>query len=316
MSYIHYNPRYRQPNGSGGANGNFQPPKPTGSLAYRLSAMRFLGGLTSLVVVVIIGFSWYGSQADSSFEQQEDQKQQQENDQNDTRVLAQKDDSSQDEDLYKIDDRIEESMRRVEDDLSSLDERLGDLSDSLDFQRDLTDLKIQLNGGNSSDDDDDSISQTNADILKALGYEEVDLLRKENSSENSNLKSISGYFELKVRINGQTQNIYLLLDTGANITSLDLAQKDVWGIENTVLGEVTGVGGTQTVEQASVTLSVVDSGIMLSNFPVVLMDFSGINQSIEKTSGNFPIDGLVGDDFLNRTNAIIDYTNSKIYLQL
>ncbi|OIP99735.1 hypothetical protein AUK40_00565 [Candidatus Wirthbacteria bacterium CG2_30_54_11] len=147
--------------------------------------------------------------------------------------------------------------------------------------------------------------QTNGDLsfLTSFGFIEVPILRKSN------------YYEVRVQINGQ--NAYLLLDTGASQSTLDLTRSERFNATShpsTAEREFVGIGGSSmtTVRYTLDTLTI--DAIELKKVDISAIDLQALNDSLEKV-GAYPIDGLLGDDLLSPNDGIIDYAHEKLYLR-
>jgi predicted aspartyl protease len=141
----------------------------------------------------------------------------------------------------------------------------------------------------------------NLGFLTTLGYVQTPLLRK------------AGYFEVKLRMNGD--NAYFLLDTGASVSIMDETLSRTFKVRRVDLDtprQYVGLGGKSESAQKAVveSLEIEDMALKDAEFPLV--DLGHVNDILEK-SGQYPVHGLLGDDFLEAHRAIIDIEHGVAY---
>ena len=118
----------------------------------------------------------------------------------------------------------------------------------------------------------------------------------------------------KALINGKKAK--LLIDTGASNSCIDSVLQDHFELEK--YGEPFQASGAgEGKMEATMTLN---CNIKLGrNYKgkqaFVLLDLSHVNDTLN-TQGVEKIDGVIGADFLKENNAVIDYSLSKLFLQL
>lgn len=146
-------------------------------------------------------------------------------------------------------------------------------------------------------------SKGTLEFLTEFGYVPAPLLRK------------IGYFEVQAKINGQ--NAYFLLDTGAAQSLIGSDQADKFQITIDDLAqarEYVGLGGKAQASKVAIVDTFEIETVRLSGFSLSLVDLSYINQILEQ-AGQYPVHGLIGDDFLETHDAIIDFKNEVLYLK-
>ena len=107
-----------------------------------------------------------------------------------------------------------------------------------------------------------------------------------------------------------------LIDTGA-CNSCIRADKEVYfeliGKDKTL--ELSGAG-SEKLEAKPTTKSNISYGtVFLTKLTFFLLDMDSINNSLSE-QGSEVIDGIIGADFLKKTNALIDYKSKKLFLKL
>lgn len=336
MPYIQHNPRFQQKHngyrghapfhpqsgavGAAGGGGDFTPTQ---------YLWRMIGG------VVFSAFMVWGTiriftETDTNAEQPTEEAVVE--DQEETKVLAQRegaadDDSDSTTDLLNtwLQGQLQNDIEELDDSLRSLDDQLENIRDSLELQdNELETLRLQFGNGQNTGNGVTNDDITNAELLMALGYEEVDLRPKPDPQDSR--YNEPNHYELVVEVNGVKS--FLLLDTGASSTVLDSNKKEAMSVSITGEATANGIGGSQAAEVGEILLTILDSDgedsiLSLTDFQVILLDLDDVNANI--TSGGdctapyyhfCRIDGLVGHDFLAATNAIIDYESHKIYLKI
>jgi hypothetical protein len=138
-------------------------------------------------------------------------------------------------------------------------------------------------------------------VLKERGYVGVSLDR---------LKA--GYLGIEARID--SKKVYMMLDTGAPVTHLDLERtkplKLKWQpLNNGEVGDKSAVGTSSFCEITQLEVG----GHEIRRLMVGGHDTSEINKAL-KLYLDPSIDGELGSDVLTKLNAIIDYSTLKLYL--
>jgi len=132
------------------------------------------------------------------------------------------------------------------------------------------------------------------------------------TAHNIRLSKKSGHIITKASINGESGRF--IIDTGASATCLnkELTQKFQLHVEvmNQQIGTASGSLTPQIAHDNKIQL-----GEWIDyNFSLLTMDMSFINLAL-KAERMRSIQGLLGADFLIKSNAIIDYSGKKIYLK-
>lgn len=127
-------------------------------------------------------------------------------------------------------------------------------------------------------------------------------------------KSKVGHFELTARLNGVSGRF--ILDTGASHTVIEqgFVKKFKLKLHKKVHKSAAGLGGSKFSSTNS-------SGNVLSfrNFTsaksrIITLDLSHVNDALHN-HGIKKIHGIIGADFMNKYNAVIDYKQSSLYLK-
>ena len=123
---------------------------------------------------------------------------------------------------------------------------------------------------------------------------------------------------LLVKATVNKKNIWLVLDTGASQTILDyhLAEEFSNDKPRHVKAAVsTGVGGESLKTHFIIVDRFAVGQAVWHDRLLVLLEMHHINNSYEKM-GKQKIQGILGGDFLNLFQAIIDYKNKQLILTL
>ena len=120
------------------------------------------------------------------------------------------------------------------------------------------------------------------------------------------LEKFNDLYLLDVTLNGKKTK--LLLDTGASKSLLDINKCQYFGFEYSVqsLTKYVGIGGATDI-------------YVVYNYNIDLFFVSFLGADLSEISKYFKMDGnkivgILGSDFLIRTNAIIDYSTNKLYI--
>ena len=140
----------------------------------------------------------------------------------------------------------------------------------------------------------------NDSIMLANGYDVVPMF-----------KTKTGHITVTLQVNGKP--CVFLIDTGGGATLIDLSKKDKYDLK--VFGTkdyAAGIGSVSRLVRTSAMLQVNDHEE--KNDSLYLMDISYTNTEFKRNRSR-TVDGILGSDFLDSHQAIIDYANSKIYLR-
>jgi len=85
-----------------------------------------------------------------------------------------------------------------------------------------------------------------------------------------------------------------------------------FGLEITELPGTMVSGGTAPRFTTARTLSIKE-GITLNNFDMVVMTIENVDSGLTEEDGI--IDGILGVNFLSRSEAIIDFAHQKMYIR-
>lgn len=125
-------------------------------------------------------------------------------------------------------------------------------------------------------------------------------------------------FHLLVEVVIFNQRFNAVLDTGASKTVFDKTIIEQYANqEHILLSEHLSTGlGTNTMESYTLVLSELKLGdLILNNYKVAILDLSTINKAYEMLDLE-PILGVIGGDLLKKHQAIIDYKNATLALNL
>lgn len=143
------------------------------------------------------------------------------------------------------------------------------------------------------------------DYLLSKGYVAVPLLQDDEG----------GCFKIECKIG--SEKIVLLLDTGAERSSIDKNLAKKLGLESK--GEVIakGIEGTRTGFYSairSISIGSFDTRELANEFDVAVFDFSSLQSKISGQKLR-KIDGLIGSSALTLCSGIIDYPQKTLYLR-
>lgn len=154
--------------------------------------------------------------------------------------------------------------------------------------------------GNKEKADSVSIAVRNDSILLANGYDVVPLF-----------KTRTGHITLTLQVNGKP--CVFLVDTGGGATLIDISKKDKYQLEALAFRDyAAGIGSASPLVRTTAEFGI--NGHVVKNDSLFLMDISYTNSEFKKNRSRM-VDGILGSDFLDCYNAIIDYPNSKVYLK-
>jgi predicted aspartyl protease len=123
-------------------------------------------------------------------------------------------------------------------------------------------------------------------------------------------------YHLHISCYVNNHSVNLLIDTGASRSVFD-ENKIREIVDNIEIKEIeklsTGLG-TNTMQSKKAVLESLKIGdITLNNYEIAILDLSHVNQSYSQI-GVQEITGVIGSDLLYYLHAIIDYSNSTLYL--
>lgn len=125
-------------------------------------------------------------------------------------------------------------------------------------------------------------------------------------------------FHLLVEVVVFNKRFTAVLDTGASKTVFDKTTIEQYADhEHILLSEHLSTGlGTNTMESYTLVIPELKLGeLVLKDYKVALLDLSSINYAYEMLELE-PVLGVIGGDLLRAHNAIIDYENSSLSLNL
>jgi hypothetical protein len=125
-------------------------------------------------------------------------------------------------------------------------------------------------------------------------------------------------FHLLVEVVVFNQRFTAVLDTGASKTVFDKTTIEQYANhEHILLSEHLSTGlGTNTMESYTLLLPELKLGeLVLNDYKVALLDLSSINKAYEMLELE-PVLGVIGGDLLHEYNAVIDYENAILLLNL
>ena len=124
----------------------------------------------------------------------------------------------------------------------------------------------------------------------------------------------AGLIELNANLNGVPGRF--IIDTGASSCVLSSEVKEKFKIVSTENPEFAkGLGTSEMKNDISYSNDYTFQSTTLLNHPLIVLDLSNVNRSLEEHDLD-KIDGIFGSDFLQRTNAAIYYSTSKIHLSI
>ena len=136
---------------------------------------------------------------------------------------------------------------------------------------------------------------------KVKGYDEVELF-----------KTRTGHITATLSVNGKP--CIFLIDTGGGATLIDKSKKYKFGLEASKTGDyAAGIGSVSALTKTSATLQI--NGYEIEEKNLYLMDISYINSEFRKNHAR-QVDGVLGTDFLDKYEAIIDYSRCKLFLKI
>jgi hypothetical protein len=127
-------------------------------------------------------------------------------------------------------------------------------------------------------------------------------------------KTKSQHLVAQLKINNK-EGLFLI-DTGASNSCISINKEDYFSIvrQDDEL-EMSGAGSEKLKAKPSMKSTINYKETFLLNLKFFLLDMNAINSSLSE-QGSITIDGIIGADFLKRTNAIIDCKSKNLFLKL
>ena len=123
----------------------------------------------------------------------------------------------------------------------------------------------------------------------------------------------SGHYQAAVNADGQ--RLLLIVDSGASTSVLDNASAVRLGLRlRSSRSRVSGLGAPSQRALSATLEDVRIGGLRLDSVPVVVLDLSHVNQSLQD-EGIELADGVIGADLLAQRGAVFDFTNGVLYLR-
>ena len=137
---------------------------------------------------------------------------------------------------------------------------------------------------------------------------------QENSYSSVTFKRIkTNHIQIKAEING-IKGIFII-DTGASNTCIDLENHKLFKIFPKESPEKAS-SATAEISKTMISKSnkIKIGKWMKKNISIVLFDMAFINKTLFD-QGAKRVNGIIGSDLLKKGNAIIDYSNNKLFLK-
>lgn len=123
----------------------------------------------------------------------------------------------------------------------------------------------------------------------------------------------SGHYQAAVDADGQ--RLLLIVDSGASTSVLDNASAVRLGLNlRRSRSRVSGLGAPSQRALSATLEDVRIGGLRLDSLPVVVLDLSHVNQSLQD-EGIELADGVIGADLLAQRGAVFDFTSGVLYLR-
>ncbi len=150
--------------------------------------------------------------------------------------------------------------------------------------------------------DNSPIVEGTDSVMVAKGYDEVELF-----------KTRTGHITATLSVNGKP--CIFLIDTGGGATLIDKSKKKYkFGLEASKTGDyAAGIGSISALTKTSASLQI--NGYDIEENDLYLMDISYINSEFRKKHAR-QVDGVLGTDFLDKYEAVIDYSRCKLFLRI
>jgi hypothetical protein len=162
-------------------------------------------------------------------------------------------------------------------------------------------LAILLGCTSNKRGDNSPIVEGTDSVMVVKGYDEVELF-----------KTRTGHITATLSVNGKP--CIFLIDTGGGATLIDKSKKYIFGLEASKTGDYAAViGSVSALTKTSATLQM--NGYEIEEKDLYLMDISYINFEFKKNHAR-QVDGVLGTDFLDKYEAVIDYSRCKLFLKI
>lgn len=123
----------------------------------------------------------------------------------------------------------------------------------------------------------------------------------------------SGHYQAAVDADGH--RLLLIVDSGASTSVLDNASAVRLGLNlRRSRSRVSGLGAASQRALSATLEDVRIGGLRLDSIPVVVLDLSHVNQSLQD-EGIELADGVIGADLLAQRGAVFDFTSGVLYLR-
>ncbi len=123
----------------------------------------------------------------------------------------------------------------------------------------------------------------------------------------------SGHYQAAVNAAGH--RLLLIVDSGASTSVLDNASAVRLGLNlRRSRARVSGLGAPSQRALRATLEDVRIGSLRLDSIPVVVLDLSHVNQSLQD-EGIELADGVIGADLLAQRRAVFDFTNGVLYLR-
>lgn len=140
-------------------------------------------------------------------------------------------------------------------------------------------------------------------ILETKGYSTIPLKKTKN-------QHLVGVFEVN-----DLEGLFLI-DTGASNSCIRLDMESEFSLiakESSM--ELSGAGNEKLNAKPTAKSRITYKGGFIMKLKFFMLDMTSINKSLAD-QGSENIDGILGADFLKRTNALIDYKSKKLFLKV
>ncbi|MCR4602829.1 MAG: aspartyl protease family protein [Prevotella sp.] len=126
------------------------------------------------------------------------------------------------------------------------------------------------------------------------------------------VKMGTGHITTTILVNGLP--CVFLIDTGGGATLIDKSRKKHFQLKASGgRSYAAGISAATSLVPTTATLQI--SGHDIKSKDLFLMDISYINRGLRRNHGR-QVDGVLGTDFLDKHQAVIDYGKSVMYLTL
>lgn len=122
----------------------------------------------------------------------------------------------------------------------------------------------------------------------------------------------SNHFKIKMKMNGVNGDF--IVDTGASNTCIGFDSIDKFLLKTEVSDIKASGAGAVNMETLKAVNIPIKIGWWKTHIDVVIIDLSHVNQAL-KIHLDESVDGILGADLLDKGDAIIDYSKSRLYLK-